>query len=1298
MKKTILLTILGSLFFYSSMAAIFTVTTNSDGTGAGTLRKAISNAELTAALDTIVFSVAGTWTPASNYPTITKPLCIDGFTNGGTNTSVQGQLGTAVRQLKIILNGSGSSTIYGLQITASNCEIKGLVIQNFYKGILISGAAATNNWIWGCYIGTSADGLSATAATTCYDDGIALNANTTGNIIGTNGDGSNDANEGNLISANGDGGQFLGEGIALNEGGTIGTDCSGNRIAGNFLGTNETGTAALYTTGLNTQRGSGVQINYCTANIIGTNGDGVSDALERNVISGNTDVGIVLIAGGSNKIKGNYIGTDKTGLVGLANYANGGTNIIGVQISIKTSSNNNIIGTDGDGTADNVEGNVIGSVSFASGSSNSYNYGIFIQGCTGSRISGNKIGIGSDGITPLYIVCTGGSYIDKGIYISSSSTSTIVGTNGDGVSDALESNYFGNSGSGVTIDNSNSCIIAGNYFGLGTNLTTTEGLTSTCVYVLNSSSCRIGSSGSNSLERNYLCNSTQFGIWMERTVSNTDLNLIQYNTFGIRPDNVTAPNAKNAILISSNTNSNTIQNNIITKNGTGSSTGAYGAIQIGLPAGGSAASQSNTITLNQIYKNIGPGISLYVTGSKKNLITQNSIYNNGNASDATGKFRLGIDFDGDNVTANDYQDPDNGPNDYSNFPIISGAVPGGASCSQQVQGTFNALPSTQYYIEVFSNNVCNGDTSGIDYFSNSSYNYGEGQTYLATSSTFTTDASGNASWNVAVPFSSVAGKYVTATAIQASGTNSNNTSEFSKCYYVTFDAGDAPDTYKTLIASCGPIHLNLNTNLIIGSAVTADSDGKPSVQANLDSDDGISSLPSLTTKTTSYTLNVPVINSSGTTATLYGWIDFNVNGSFESTEFTSVSVPSTGSQTVNLTWSSLSCATILNPGNTYIRLRLTTDALSDNTGTTSVDERSYGEANDGEVEDYKIYIQGYDYGDLPATYPVANALCLEDTATAKVWAGVTKPSRECTQKFSADASGDGAEEDGLTTAIGPSGASYNWVIRLNANQAAKTVYFGLWCDWDGNTTFTTTAPDAFYSGSAVVTGVTTTNVSVYSPYGITGNSSFRLIVSDAPVTSGMYNATITNGEVEDYILYRILGSSSNILMGIKQPSANILKWKNTVGLPVTNFIIERSFDNLSWTSLGSVSPMSANNSTIQYSYSDDHPGKENYYRLKVSLTDGTYQYSNILPLFNKNAVMPVIIYPNPATNAITIQTSNSNYNKFKILDLTGRIELSREINSNNTVVNTSNLPAGTHLIKFFTKDGAEEVQRFVKIK
>jgi hypothetical protein len=215
---------------------------------------------------------------------------------------------------------------------------------------------------------------------------------------------------------------------------------------------------------------------------------------------------------------------------------------------------------------------------------------------------------------------------------------------------------------------------------------------------------------------------------------------------------------------------------------------------------------------------------------------------------------------------------------------------------------------------------------------------------------------------------------------------------------------------------------------------------------------------------------------------------------------------------------------------------------------------------------------------------------------------------------------------------------------------------------------------------------------------MTSNAGFRLIVSDVPLTSGMYNATITNGEVEDYYLLTILAAPGNILTGRKLSNGNLLKWKNISGLPITSFTIERSGDNLSWSALGFVTPLNGNSFSTEYSYSDVNPNKENYYRLKFSLSDGTYQYSNIVPLFDNNDAVPVIIYPNPATKTLKVQTANSNYNKLKILDVAGRVVLTQEINSLNTIIDITKLAAGTHIIKFITKDGQEEIQRFVKIK
>ena len=75
-------------------AATFTVT-NTNDSGAGSLRQAILDANANAGLDTIAFNIPGagvhTITPATPLDTITDPVTIDGYTQLGS--SVRGVAG-----------------------------------------------------------------------------------------------------------------------------------------------------------------------------------------------------------------------------------------------------------------------------------------------------------------------------------------------------------------------------------------------------------------------------------------------------------------------------------------------------------------------------------------------------------------------------------------------------------------------------------------------------------------------------------------------------------------------------------------------------------------------------------------------------------------------------------------------------------------------------------------------------------------------------------------------------------------------------------------------------------------------------------------------------------------------------------------------------------------------------------------------------------------------------------------------------------------------------------------------------
>src|SRR5947208_794696 len=124
-----------------------------------------------------------------------------------------------------------------------------------------------------------------------------------------------------------------------------------NVVAGNLIGTDVTGMVsavsdppARFNSGV-----SGVSmLDGPSFNRIGTNGDGVSDAAERNVISGGFEDGVITLHADFNVIAGNYIGTNKTGTGALPN-----------RVGVSLWGPNDRLGTNGDGVNDEAERNVI---------------------------------------------------------------------------------------------------------------------------------------------------------------------------------------------------------------------------------------------------------------------------------------------------------------------------------------------------------------------------------------------------------------------------------------------------------------------------------------------------------------------------------------------------------------------------------------------------------------------------------------------------------------------------------------------------------------------------------------------------------------------------------------------------------------------------------------------------------------------------------------------------------------------------------------------------------------------------
>lgn len=225
---------------------------------------------------------------------------------------------------------------------------------NAGDGIRVSSFGVQNMIIQGNLIGLASDGVTDRG-----NDGEGIDVQFVG---GTNQIGGTTAAARNVVSGNGSTGMFL-------------LDGQGYTVQGNYIGMDASGTTAV------PNAGSGAFIQGTSPVIGGTAGVSVGGNCTGacNLISGNTQTG--LTASGGATVRGNYIGTDVTGLL---DRGNGGAGM--------SSSTDSTVLTIGGATSDArniISGNTGAGLNWAD------------QGANNDVIQGNYIGVGSDGTTAI---------------------------------------------------------------------------------------------------------------------------------------------------------------------------------------------------------------------------------------------------------------------------------------------------------------------------------------------------------------------------------------------------------------------------------------------------------------------------------------------------------------------------------------------------------------------------------------------------------------------------------------------------------------------------------------------------------------------------------------------------------------------------------------------------------------------------------------------------------------------------------------------------------------------------------
>jgi hypothetical protein len=515
---------------------------------------------------------------------------------------------------------------------------------------------------------------------------------------------------------------------------------SGNLIEGNFIGTDPTGTAGL---GNGFQ---GIAIFSACCNKIGGTSPGA-----RNLISGNTRDGVLVFGGDSSNtvVQGNFIGTDVSGADSLGNSGDGvavrgaadcltGGLVAGGRNVISANTGNGISisgveGPGGDGTF--VQGNFIGT------------------DVTGTNAMGNA---GSGVTVNGYDVVICGNIISDhgvdGISISSGISGCLIQGNFIGT-DVTGTKALGNTFNGISV-NGFSNTIGGTSPGAG-NVISDNGLDGVDFFGDNNN-VQGNLIGTDATGTNVLGNAGD-GVFV-----GANNNTIGGAAAGVL--NVISGNANGIDIGAQNINAdlNVVQGNRIGTDVTGNqllSNSLSGVFIYGVPGDGSGEALNNTVG------GIAPGDGNLIAGNGSNGVTIVGFNATGNAILGNAIFSntgLGIDLEGDGVTTNDACDPDTGPNDLQNFPVLVSAFAGVNSVT--ITGSLNSVSNTVYHVEFFVNTACN--PSG----------YGEGEFFLGNTNV-TTDVNCQAPFQVTFPVSVSANEVITATATDPF----QNTSEFSPC-------------------------------------------------------------------------------------------------------------------------------------------------------------------------------------------------------------------------------------------------------------------------------------------------------------------------------------------------------------------------------------------------------------------------------------------------------------------------------------------------------------------------------------
>lgn len=164
----------------------------------------------------------------------------------------------------------------------------------------------------------------------------------------------------------------------------------------------------------------------------------------------------------------------------------------------------------------------------------------------------------------------------------------------------------------------------------------------------------------------------------------------------------------------------------------------------------------------------------------------------------------------------------------------------------------------------------------------------------------------------------------------------------------------------------------------------------------------------------------------------------------------------------------------------------------------------------------------------------------------------------------------------------------------------------------------------------------------------------------------------------------------------RHPDQSLLRFSTASERDNAGFDIERSPDGNKWAKIGYVVGHGTTAEQRDYDFTDSQPlSGRNYYRLRQTDYDGSFEYSPVASVFFETGTITVTVSPNPVADYLMLQPVLEEEVQVNIFDQNGGLVLSEILPEHENRVEVTRLLSGVYVAKWQTST-QQQVIRFVK--